>query len=962
MLDKKLLDRIKDNDVTLEELILTGIPLEEKDVFELSIALEKNTKIKYIQLRDCALDDKKLELLCAGIKKSKIPLINLDIQEKQSKITGKGRTLVVETLQIVQKRFEENKGINLMRLQQLVATTFEKAVVPNTQDLVLVIGNTGSGKSTSINYLLGCQMESVRLPSGKSVITVAKTSKEYARIGHTATSQTAFPEAFLIPSASLAYCDCSGFGDNRGTEQGICTAIGTQVAIQSSHNVKAIMVVINFNAIKTDRAAPFRSLVATLGNFFENVDELRQSLHFVFTNVPKFDQVTGQTINKAEAKKQIQDAIIELIQHAHNTFEQDSLKSIEELRVLQLFAGGCNRYEVESKVIEANIKNGIFYFVQAPDSKEGVKISSIVYRDKLNKVTSLKLQPAHLEELAKIFKDDAINVGNVAAELCGQKQQFSVCEYLTSLVKEQLFNTEHSIMVIDPLDHGESRAEIQSWLKAREKQVIPKTAFRFAEHDTTRNEFNKIMFKIAEDGIRILGHMFDTPLEVKADSTKLEQEKKTCRELQEGLLELSIDKGPKAEEIQHERKIKELQDLQRTIILAKEQEKKDAISKKQEQEQIIAALDHDGPVFYWEKYNVLRADRHVQREKYGDSGPPRWQSKFRDRVSYSAKEDGFTYLDVNVPVLEPVVLSCDHGGFFDGNLSGDGKLYTVKFRTPGDSDVECHVRVVINAKSKDKHRNEIEIAKKNRDLQTETIKAAEKQIEQCEENIREYDRQLSLYKEGKLKANAELKKVLQADFEKEIASVTARIKDLEKTLHEKTIAHEHAKEEFVGYKLTLLSELPTQALTDRMFYLVLNPDVNKSQIVYKDGQGETIRKLAVELFGLLPLLQGQTKASLEKDGLLRQHVNKILRVNIYPSKEDLFNMLVKLSQILTFDSVLIKQFLDKYKQCFAIPQAEELPKPLLFVPPHKPLPKPMAAAGVPSQASDQKAEQKFKMK
>ena len=70
--------------------------------------------------------------------------------------------------------------------------------------LIMVIGNTGAGKSTLVNYIAGCKMEMVPRKdvglSGKGkIVRVAAdspiTEKEMMRIGHDNTSATFLPEA-----------------------------------------------------------------------------------------------------------------------------------------------------------------------------------------------------------------------------------------------------------------------------------------------------------------------------------------------------------------------------------------------------------------------------------------------------------------------------------------------------------------------------------------------------------------------------------------------------------------------------------------------------------------------------------------------------------------------------------------------------------------------------------------------
>ena len=93
-------------------------------------------------------------------------------------------------------------------------------------DCIVLLGNTGAGKSTFANYIHGCQMERVKklnLPGLKGkdkVIRVKSDSQpsEIMKIGHQNKSMTFVPEvkrtkAFGGNEAALV--DCPGFSDNR---------------------------------------------------------------------------------------------------------------------------------------------------------------------------------------------------------------------------------------------------------------------------------------------------------------------------------------------------------------------------------------------------------------------------------------------------------------------------------------------------------------------------------------------------------------------------------------------------------------------------------------------------------------------------------------------------------------------------------------------------------------------------
>ncbi len=109
-------------------------------------------------------------------------------------------------------------------------------------------GNTGAGKSTTLNALLGCQMKAVKpselgLPGLKRVVVVDPESprKEVMPIGHTHRSHTFMPQIVPDPEHThRAYCDCPGFSNNRGAEINIANAINIKRILQQAAGVKVV--------------------------------------------------------------------------------------------------------------------------------------------------------------------------------------------------------------------------------------------------------------------------------------------------------------------------------------------------------------------------------------------------------------------------------------------------------------------------------------------------------------------------------------------------------------------------------------------------------------------------------------------------------------------------------------------------------------------------------------------------
>ena len=130
-----------------------------------------------------------------------------------------------------------------------------------------MLGNTGAGKSTLINYLCGCEMENARrrdigLSGRGSVIRVKADQRDTAvtKIGHDMQKSATFlPSVAVSTTDGKVYCDCPGFLDNRGAEINIANACNIKQMIAQAKSVR-VVVLINYDSLKADRGRGVKDL------------------------------------------------------------------------------------------------------------------------------------------------------------------------------------------------------------------------------------------------------------------------------------------------------------------------------------------------------------------------------------------------------------------------------------------------------------------------------------------------------------------------------------------------------------------------------------------------------------------------------------------------------------------------------------------------------------------------------
>lgn len=205
-----------------------------------------------------------------------------------------------ETEDLTETKISSEDGFTIEMAQDAVLKGYERCRSAQGKNLVMLIGNTRSGKSTTINYFLGHELIKVRdKKTGKLVIEVKKmeeskadrkaTEETHAIIGHSSNSETLYPAIYI--KDDLAFCDCPGFGDDRGEEASIedatrlSIALNIELAAKTAENIQAIVVVIAYRELQGS-ATDLKDLARQLFHLFKFPQGQEKSLFFAITQAP----------------------------------------------------------------------------------------------------------------------------------------------------------------------------------------------------------------------------------------------------------------------------------------------------------------------------------------------------------------------------------------------------------------------------------------------------------------------------------------------------------------------------------------------------------------------------------------------------------------------------------------------------------------------------------------------------
>ncbi|GBN84605.1 hypothetical protein AVEN_232252-1 [Araneus ventricosus] len=219
---------------------------------------------------------------------------------------------------------DEEKG------DQLIKSTFdllergEKEIKfdDKHKDLILILGNTGSGKSTFTQWVAGdnTKMISKETKEGTGEYII----EDHNRIGDTTLkSKTIFPELFIDAKTDTAYYDCPGFSDTEGTSHDIATTYFIKKVVDYSESVKMVFTISHPSVRKGVDRQDFMKLVRHVTDLVKDIEKFKNSIAVVATKVDNQYIKQGKNFILVEDDKVIA-AIADFLQEAKQYLEDSS--------------------------------------------------------------------------------------------------------------------------------------------------------------------------------------------------------------------------------------------------------------------------------------------------------------------------------------------------------------------------------------------------------------------------------------------------------------------------------------------------------------------------------------------------------------------------------------------------------------------------------------------------------------
>jgi hypothetical protein len=171
----------------------------------------------------------------------------------------------------------------LEQFAQVNRTTKDRDL--SNREIVLILGNTGAGKSTFTNYIMGKQMREAQVQGSLRKGFICDDA--VVEIGHGFESKTAYPHTVYDHSARVTYCDCPGFLDTRSVLHDLSNTYAIAKVAKVARAIKGVVYVMSYHSLSADRGRAVESMMLMLQSLFAGKAEYHlHSVMLLVTKVP----------------------------------------------------------------------------------------------------------------------------------------------------------------------------------------------------------------------------------------------------------------------------------------------------------------------------------------------------------------------------------------------------------------------------------------------------------------------------------------------------------------------------------------------------------------------------------------------------------------------------------------------------------------------------------------------------
>jgi len=389
----------------------------------------------------------------------------------------------------------KEQGIKTQRIMELITKGKQITDQLKGKTIIAFYGNTGSGKSTTVNYFAGVPLKKEKNNFGDDIIKIDE--EEYkgitAKIGHSlGTSETIYAQAFKIIDDTycenkfpkekvkdIFLCDNPGYKDTRGIEYEMITNLSIDESIKNCGKLQAAVLVLPFTVFTHDRA---NLLIEAILNFEERFPDLLDISSSTFKSV-------FIVITKYDSENQIEGFDGRLNMHI-----QEESRNIGELSKSDKYS---NKYEILNAKKRLDIFNSLYemkkneqiLFINVVDNLDREDFFSKIYNSR--GIDKNKYKKSMLgSEIIKKFSEEVNKITHTWHRIILDK-------YLKEIPKDLEFKKKEIKRISDGIANKKSVIEdISKSIEKSEKQIEIFNSYLQSYNEYSENyqnlDFNEI--------------------------------------------------------------------------------------------------------------------------------------------------------------------------------------------------------------------------------------------------------------------------------------------------------------------------------------------------------------------------------------------------------------------------------------------------------------------------------------
>lgn len=219
---------------------------------------------------------------------------------------------------------QENLPV-LEKMKQLFAAGKAARKAIKNQKISVFIGQSGSGKTTTGNYLCGRTMKAIDPKFVRSdlldAVIIAEDS--LGDIGHKTglhASETFLPQLFKDKDNEITYCDFPGLGDNRGTETVMCNSLTIIKVIKNAEMIQGFLFFINRRDLGSGKNDSVIKDMKVLQLLLRKFEPFKESVLFIITKA-----------GGKETREQVSRLICTVLETATNNEDEELGAFVQEV-------------------------------------------------------------------------------------------------------------------------------------------------------------------------------------------------------------------------------------------------------------------------------------------------------------------------------------------------------------------------------------------------------------------------------------------------------------------------------------------------------------------------------------------------------------------------------------------------------------------------------------------------------